>query len=64
VGDQGFEVEGDVYTWRVRWQGVEVRGENEHFFILYAANTIFMFGKKYLNDDQLQELRRLGGFGS
>ena len=26
-----------------------------------AAGTVFMFGKKYLTDPQLQELRRLAG---
>ena len=45
LDDQGFEVSGDLYLWRVKWSGVLGKGESKHTFILYAANTIFMFGK-------------------
>lgn len=61
VCEEGFEVTGDVCTWRVRWQGAQVKGENKRVFVFYGANTIFIFGKKYLTGDQQEELRRLSG---
>lgn len=59
VNEEGFEVVGDLCSWRVRWAGVLLKGESEHMFVLYSAGTVFMFGKKYLTDEQQQELRRL-----
>ena len=63
VNEDGFEVTGDVCSWRVRWSGVRVKSESERFFLLYSAGTIFIFGKKYLNSEQQAELRRLSGLG-
>lgn len=59
VNEEGFAVVGDLCGWHVRWKGVSVKGENKDVFVLYGANTLFMFGKKYLTDDQQRELRRL-----
>jgi hypothetical protein len=61
VGEDGFEVTGDVCSWRVRWSGVCVKGENEQVFMLYSHGTMFMFGKKFLSSEQKEELRRLSG---
>jgi len=61
VGEDGFEVTGDVCSWRVRWSGVRVKGENEQVFMLYSHGTMFMFGKKFLSSEQQEELRRLSG---
>lgn len=63
VNEDGFEVTGDLCSWHVRWLRVRPKGENERVFIftLYPEGTIFMFGKRYLNDEQQQELRRLSG---
>jgi hypothetical protein len=61
LNQDGFEVAGDLRSWRVRWEGVRLKGENEQVFILYSAGTLFMFGKKYLSNEQQQELRRLSG---
>jgi len=61
LNEDGYEVTGDLCSWRIRWPGVQLKGENERVFMLYAANTIFMFGKKYLNNEQEQEFRRLSG---
>ena len=30
--EQGFEVFGDVCSWRVRWSGVEIKGEDKNRF--------------------------------
>jgi hypothetical protein len=61
INKDGFEVTGDVRSWRVQWEGVQLKGENERVFILYSAGTLFMFGKKYLNNEQQMELRTLSG---
>ena len=63
VNDDSFEVTGELCSWRVRWPGVQLKGESEHIFMLYSEGTIFMFGKKYLSNEQQQELRRLSGLG-
>lgn len=61
ITEGGFEVTGDLYSWRVRWRGVRVKGENELVFMLCSNQTIFMFGKKYLSSDQQEQLRKLSG---
>jgi hypothetical protein len=61
VSEDGFEVIEDSCSWRVRWSAVRLKGENERVFMLYSQGTIFMFGKKYLNSEQQQHLRRLSG---
>ena len=59
VNEEGFEVTGEDCTWRVPWSGVSAKAEDQRVFMFYAAGTIFMFGKKYLTDDQQRDLRRL-----
>ena len=61
ITEEGFEVTGDLYSWRVRWPGIRVKGENETVFMLCSNQTLFMFGKKYLSSDQQQRLRKLSG---
>jgi hypothetical protein len=61
VSEDGFEVTGDQCGWRVRWPGVRVKGENEEVFTLYSHSTLFIFGKKYLNTEQQEDLRSLSG---
>jgi hypothetical protein len=58
VDENGFEVTGDVCSWHARWPAVSVKGENKHIFMLFAANTVFIFAKKYLTAEQQDELRR------
>jgi hypothetical protein len=64
VNEEGFEVVGDLRSWRVQWAGVSLKGENEHAFVLYSVGTVFMFGKKYLAAEQQQELRRLAALAA
>ncbi len=61
VGNEGFEVRGESVTWRVEWPGVKLKAEDERVFMIYGARTVFIFGKKYLNAGQQEELRRLSG---
>src|SRR5579859_4633110 len=59
VNEEGFEVTGDLCSWRVRWPGVLLKGEGKQVFIIQSEDGhIFMFGKKYLSEEQQQELRR------
>jgi len=61
VNSEGFEVMGELCSWKVQWPGVRLKGENEKVIILSSAGTVFMFGKKYLTTEQQEELRRLAG---
>lgn len=61
VGEESFEVTGDDCSWRVRWVGVRVKGENEQVFLLKSYGTLFVFGKEYLSTEQQEHLRRLSG---
>src|SRR5579863_977601 len=61
LNENGFEVTGELGSWRGQWPSVKVEGENERVFILYSQGSVFVFGKQYLSDEQQQELRRLSG---
>jgi hypothetical protein len=61
MGEDYFEVVGEFCTWRIKWPGVSLKGENNDVFVFYAENYVFIFGKKYLNNAEQDELRRLIG---
>ncbi|HWX39092.1 MAG TPA: YcxB family protein [Candidatus Sulfotelmatobacter sp.] len=62
INERGFEITGNVCNWRVSWPGVLVKGEDDRAFVLYSeGGTLFMFSKKYLNQEQLHEIRKLSG---
>ena len=61
ITEGGFEVTGDLRSWRVRWPGVRLKGENERVFVFCSYGTVFMFGKKFLSSDEQQQLRKLSG---
>jgi hypothetical protein len=61
LDEDGFGVEADLCAWRVRWRGVKVKGEDDLVFMFYSANTVFSFGKRFLDESQQEELRRLSG---
>jgi hypothetical protein len=58
LDDNGFSVSGDSCSWRVPWTEVHLKGENKKVFIFNAKGSIFIFGKKYLTDEQQKEVRR------
>ena len=58
LDDSGFTVSGNSCSWRVAWSEVHIKGENKRVFIFYAKGTIFIFGKKYLTDEQQRDIRR------
>jgi len=58
LDEEGFSVSGDSCSWRVRWTEVRLKGENQRVFMFSAKSTIFIFGKKYLADEQQKDIRR------
>lgn len=58
LNEDGFSVSGDACSWRVLWNDVSRKGENNLVFMFGAKGTIFIFGKKYLADEQQQDIRR------
>jgi hypothetical protein len=58
LDESGFLVSGDSCSWRVAWSEVHLKGENKRVFFFYAKGTIFIFGKKYLTDEQQRDIRR------
>ena len=61
ITEEGFEVTGDLRSWKVRWPGVQFCGENERVFVFYSAGTLFTFAKRYLDEEQQRKLRELSG---
>ena len=58
LDESGFLVSGDSCSWRVAWSEVHLKGENKRVFIFYAKGNIFIFGKKYLTEEQQRDIRR------
>ena len=61
VEEPGFVVDGDDTTWRVRWQDVSPKGEDNEVFMFYARGTLFIFAKRYLSNEAQQQLRLMAG---
>ena len=60
VDETGFSVIGDGCSWRVPWPEVRLKGEDPRVFMFTAKGTIFMFGKRYLTDEQQKAIRHFG----
>jgi|SRR5437588_11804436 len=58
LNEEGFSVSGDACSWRVLWSEVSRKGENDLVFMFGAKGTIFIFGKKYLTDEQQKDICR------
>ena len=61
VTQDGINVEGSLQGWKVKWPALTLRGENDKLFLLYCYPTVFIFGKRFLSNDQQGELRKLAG---
>ena len=59
VSQDGFKVVGENSSWNYRWANVLVKCEDKRVFVLFAGATLFIFAKRYLVDQQQQELRNL-----
>jgi hypothetical protein len=57
LDENGFSVTGDSCSWRVLWTEARLKGENKRVFMFNAKGTVFIFGKKYLTDDQQKDIR-------
>jgi hypothetical protein len=57
----GFQIEGECFKWSVEWPGVASKGEDKQVFIFVSGGIIFIFGKKFLTNEQQDELRKLSG---
>jgi hypothetical protein len=58
LDDDGFSVIGDGCSWRVPWAEALLKGEDNRVFMFSGKGTIFIFGKKFLTDQQQQEIRQ------
>jgi hypothetical protein len=57
--ESGFSVTGNSCSWRALWTETSVKRENKRVFLFVAKETLFIFGKQYLTEEQQNELRRL-----
>jgi energy-coupling factor transporter transmembrane protein EcfT len=60
LDENGFSVSGDACSWRVLWPEVLLKGEDNLVFMFTGKGTVFIFGKKYLNNEQQKAVRRFG----
>jgi hypothetical protein len=58
LDENGFSVSGDACSWRVLWTEALLKGEDKHVFIFSGKGSIFIFGKKYLTDEQQKATRQ------
>ena len=58
IDESGFSVDGDGCSWRVLWKEALPKGEDNRVFMFCAKGTLFIFGKKYLTDEQQQAVRQ------
>jgi hypothetical protein len=58
LDENGFVVSGDGCSWRVLWTEALLKGEGKLVFMFNGKGTIFIFGKKYLTDDQQKAIRQ------
>jgi hypothetical protein len=58
IDESGFSVNGDGCIWRVLWREALLKGEDNRVFMFCAKGTLFIFGKKYLTDEQQQAVRQ------
>ena len=58
IDERGFSVSGDGCNWRVLWSEVLLKGEDNRVFMVCAKGTLFIFGKKYLTNEQQQAVRQ------
>ena len=58
LDENGFAVSGDACNWRVPWPEVHLKGEDNRVFMFTGKSTVFIFGKRYLTDEQQEAIRR------
>ena len=58
LDENGFSVSGDDCSWRVPWTEALIKSEDKLVFMISAKGTIFIFGKKYLTNEQQNAIRQ------
>jgi YcxB-like protein len=58
VDKKGFQVQGNGCSWQLLWSELQSKAEDESVFMLNGKGTVFIFGKRYLSDEQQEELRK------
>jgi hypothetical protein len=58
LDENGFAVSGDGCSWRVLWTEALLKGEGKDVFMFNGKSTIFIFGKKYLTEEQQAAIRQ------
>ena len=59
VSGEGIQVRGTFCEWKYGWPAILLAEESEKLFALYTGLQIFVFAKRYLNDEQTNTLRSL-----
>jgi hypothetical protein len=57
VDTEGINIVGDDTTWSRRWSDISSKGEDDKLFLFCSKFTMFIFAKRYLTEEQQQELR-------
>jgi cyanate permease len=57
VTEVGFDVVGENTSWQVPWAEVSAKGEDEALFMFHWRGILFVFAKRFLEDEQQRELR-------
>lgn len=59
IDEHALQIETANWGWRVPWDGVRQKAENDRVFMIYSFGTMFILGKRYLGPEQQREIRRL-----
>ena len=57
VSREGIQVRGTHSEWKYDWPAVLLAEESETLFALYTGLQLFVFAKRYLNDEQVKALQ-------
>ena len=58
LDEGGFSVTGDACNWRIPWSEARIKGEDNLVFMFTGKGTVFIFGKKYLTEEQQKAIRK------
>ncbi len=61
VNGDGFQVLGEMSSWRIPWGKVSDKNESKLIFLFRSHGALFIFAKRYLTDEQQRSLRSISG---
>jgi YcxB-like protein len=59
VSAEGIRVQGLYSEWKYTWQAMLLAEESATLFALYTGLQIFVFGKRFMTEDQISAFRQL-----